>query len=125
MARKGPQSPPSPTLCHRQGSLPPVQLPRAPSNLALSTSRDGAPQLLWAAVPAPHHPLSEKFPLTPNINLSSFSLKSFFLVLSLPDHVTCLLLVWLSDYQLGNALSKGSAEILSDSLLGLIKASVF
>jgi len=37
-------------------------LPRAPSNLALSTSRDGAPQLLWAAVPGPHHPLGNKFP---------------------------------------------------------------
>ena len=29
----------------------PAQLPRAPSNLALSVSRDRAPQLLWAAVP--------------------------------------------------------------------------
>jgi len=27
----------------------------------LSTSRDGAPQLLWAAVPAPHHPHNEEF----------------------------------------------------------------
>ena len=43
--------------CHGQGCPPPVQLPRAPSNLALSTSRDGAPQLLWAAVPVPHRPL--------------------------------------------------------------------
>jgi len=42
-----------------------LRLPRAPSNLALSTSRDGVPQLLWAAVPAPHCPLSKKFP--PNI----------------------------------------------------------
>ena len=32
-----------------------IRLPRAPSNLALIVSRDGAPQLLWAAVPAPHH----------------------------------------------------------------------
>jgi len=31
-----------------------LRLSRAPSNLALSTSRDGAPQLLWAAVPEPH-----------------------------------------------------------------------
>ena len=38
-----------------------LRLPRAPSNLALSASRDGAPQLLWAAVPAPHCPLGEKF----------------------------------------------------------------
>jgi len=30
-----------------------LRLPRAPSNLALSTSRDGAPQLSWAAVPVP------------------------------------------------------------------------
>jgi len=34
-----------------------LRLLRAQSNLALSTSRDGAPQLLWAAVPAPHGPL--------------------------------------------------------------------
>ena len=26
-----------------------LRLPRAPSNLALSASRDGAPQLVWAA----------------------------------------------------------------------------
>ena len=37
-----------------------LRLPRAPSNLALSASRDGAPQLLWAAVPVPHHPLNER-----------------------------------------------------------------
>ena len=39
-----------------------LRLPMAPSNLALHASRDGAPQLLWAAVPAPHRLLSEKFP---------------------------------------------------------------
>jgi len=39
-----------------------LRLPRAPSNLALSASRDGAPQLLWAAVPASHHPLGKEFP---------------------------------------------------------------
>jgi len=32
-----------------------LRLPRAPSSLALSASRDGAPQLLWAAVPVPHY----------------------------------------------------------------------
>jgi len=37
-----------------------LRLPRAPSNLALSTSWDGAPQLLWAAVPAPHCPLRKE-----------------------------------------------------------------
>jgi len=42
-----------------------LRLPRAPSKLALSISRDGAPQVLWAAVPAPHCPLSEELP--PNI----------------------------------------------------------
>ena len=31
-----------------------LRQPRAPSNLALNTSRDGAPWLLWAAVPASH-----------------------------------------------------------------------
>jgi len=42
-----------------------LKLLRAPSNPALSASRDGAPQLLWAAVPGPHYPLSKEFP--PNI----------------------------------------------------------
>jgi len=41
--------------------LPPYD-EAAPSNLALSTSRDGAPTALWAAVPVPHHPLSKEFP---------------------------------------------------------------
>jgi len=35
---------------------------RVPSNLALRASRDGTPQLLWAAVPVPHHPWNETFP---------------------------------------------------------------
>jgi len=42
-----------------------LSLPRASSNLALSTSRDGALTPLWAAVPVPHHPLGEEF--LPNI----------------------------------------------------------
>ena len=42
-----------------------LRLPRAASKLVLSASRDGAPQLLWAAVPVPHHPLSKD--LLPNI----------------------------------------------------------
>ena len=32
-----------PPPCHGQGCHPPVQLPRASSNLALSASKDGAP----------------------------------------------------------------------------------
>ena len=55
---EGPHSPPSPNPCRPHQ----LRLPRAPSNLALSASRDGAPQLLWAAVPAPHRPLSENLP---------------------------------------------------------------
>jgi len=42
-----------------------VRLLRARSDLALNASRDGHPQLLWAAVPGPHCPLSKEFP--PNI----------------------------------------------------------
>jgi len=38
-----------------------LRLLRAPSNLALSASSDGAPQLLWAAGPAPHHSLRKEF----------------------------------------------------------------
>ena len=37
-----------------------LRLPRAPSNLALSASRDGAPQLLWAAVPETSMPSGER-----------------------------------------------------------------
>ena len=44
-----------PTPSHGQGCPPPAQAAHGPSNLAWSTSRDGAPQLLWAAVPGPHH----------------------------------------------------------------------
>ena len=42
-----------------------LRLPRAPSNLALSACRGGAPQLHWAAVSVSHHSLSKKF--LPNI----------------------------------------------------------
>ena len=42
-----------------------LRLLRTPSNPALSTSRDGVPQLLWAAMPATHHPLWKEF--LPNI----------------------------------------------------------
>jgi len=38
-----------------------IRLPRAASNLALSASRDGAPQLLWEAVPQPCCPLGKEF----------------------------------------------------------------
>jgi len=49
-----------PTPLPWAGLQPPDQAAQGPiqlSNVALSTSRDGAPQLLWA----PHHPLSKKF----------------------------------------------------------------
>jgi len=42
-----------------------LRLPRAPPLLDLNASRDGAPQLLWAAVPGPHCPLSKEFPANP------------------------------------------------------------
>jgi len=50
---EGTSEPTYPNPCHGQGCPHQLRLPRAPSNLALSASRDGAPQLLWAAVPAP------------------------------------------------------------------------
>jgi len=70
-----------------QGCPHQLRLPKAPSNLALSTSRDG------------HHSFSghlcqcfttlwvKNFFLTNNLNLSSFSLKPLLLVLSLSDCV--------------------------------------
>jgi len=56
---------PVPTPCHGLDAHHQTRLLRAPSNLTLSTSRDGAPTALWAAVPVPHHPLSKEF--LPNI----------------------------------------------------------
>jgi len=46
----------------------------------MSTSRDGAPQLLWAAVPRLHHPLSKQQPPTLFRTAASLSLPmtSFF-----------------------------------------------
>jgi len=41
---------------------PQIRLPRAPSNLAFGTSRDGTSTALWAAVSGTHHSLAEKFP---------------------------------------------------------------
>ena len=54
---KGPQNLSSPSSCHGLAAPYQLRLPRAPSHLALGTSRDGAPTALWAAVPGPHHPL--------------------------------------------------------------------
>ena len=59
---EGPQSPQGPISAVGRAAPHQLRLPRAPSNLALSASRDGAPQLLWAAVPAPHCPLGKEFP---------------------------------------------------------------
>jgi len=50
-----------PTPCHRLVATHQLRLPRAPSNLALSTSRDGASTALWAAVPRPHLSLRKGF----------------------------------------------------------------
>ena len=88
---KGPGSThhPNPTPAMGRAAPHQLRLPRAPFNLALSTSRDGAPQLLWAAGPAPHCPFCEKLPLTSNLNLFSFSLKSYSLVLSLSTNCNC------------------------------------
>jgi len=63
-----------------------LRLPMASSNLALSASRDGAPQLLWAAVPAPHCPPRKEFLRTSNLSFLSFGLKLLPIFLSLSDH---------------------------------------
>ena len=64
---------------------PPGQAAQSPS-MALDTSRDGAPTALFAG-PGPHHLLGEDFPIVPNPNFPSFSLKPFPLFVSLPVHV--------------------------------------
>ena len=62
---------------------PAAQLPRAPSILALSTSRDGASQLLWAAVPVTHHPLSEfKIASTASYSVTVHLLGTIFLCIT-------------------------------------------
>jgi len=61
---------PVPTPAMGRAATHHVRLPRAPSSPALSASRDGAPQLLWAAVPEPHRPLSKEF--LPDIGISSY-----------------------------------------------------
>jgi len=72
---KGAQSPPTPTPAMGRAAPHQLRLPSAPSNLALSASTgDGAPQLLWAAVPAPHLPLGKNFHLTAKLNLPSYLL---------------------------------------------------
>jgi len=40
---------------------PTAEAAQGTTSLALSTSGDGNPQLLWAAVPAPQCPLSREF----------------------------------------------------------------
>jgi len=40
---------PVPTPCHGLVATHQIRLPRAPSNLALKASRDGASTALWAA----------------------------------------------------------------------------
>jgi len=46
-------------LCHGLAAPHQLRLPRAPSNLALSISKDEAPTALWAAVSGTHLPLSK------------------------------------------------------------------
>jgi len=72
----------TPTPAMGRAALYQLRLPRAPSNLALSTSRDGASQFLWEAVP-----YRERISPVSSPNLPSFSLKPFPLILSLSAHV--------------------------------------
>lgn len=51
-----------PTPSHRQACQLLEPAAHSPS-VALSTSRDAGPAALWAAVPQPHHPPSNKSPL--------------------------------------------------------------
>ena len=61
-----------------------IRLPRAPSNLALNTSRDRSSTALPGKLFQCFTTLSVKnFPLTSNLNLPSFSLKPFPLLLAL------------------------------------------
>jgi len=50
----GTSKPTHSNLCHGLVVPNQIRLSRAPSSLALGTSRDGASTFLWAAVPGPH-----------------------------------------------------------------------
>jgi len=75
--------------CFGQGCPQKLRLPRAPSNLAFSASRDGAPTTSLGSLCQCLITLCEKksFVLTSDLNLPSFSLN--FLTLSLSDCVKC------------------------------------
>ena len=70
------------------GALPPSRSGwnRALSNMAWSVCRDGHPRPLWAAVPGPHHPPSEEFPLTVPLASTFLRSKPLPLVPSPSDH---------------------------------------
>jgi len=115
-----------------------IRLPRAPSNLALNTSRDGSFTASLGSLCQCHATLCVKnFFLTSNIYLYSFSLKPFSFVLSLPDHVKVILsttvpsstllpspnTLWLSreaepgEYHTGQGLSADGKVLLGASPL--------
>ena len=74
--------------CHGLVATHQTRLLRAPSNLALKTSRDEAFTTSLGSLLQCLTILSVKnFPLTSNLNLSPFSLKPVPFVLSLPTHV--------------------------------------
>ena len=100
-----------------QGWQPPDRLPRAPFNLALNAFRDGTSTTsmgslfkclttLWV----PH------FFLTSSLNLSSFSLKPFPLVLSLSNHVKCQLPSCLyTPFKYWKATTRSACSLLTES----------
>jgi len=61
---EGPLQPTQPQPLPWAGCPPPAEAAQGPTQPGLSTSRDGAPTLLWAAVPGPRHPSSpsKEFP---------------------------------------------------------------
>ena len=70
--------------CHEQGHLHQTRLLRAPTNLALNTSREGADTASLGNLGQCFTTLMVKnFFLLSNLNLPSFSLQPFLLVLSL------------------------------------------
>ena len=83
-SQKGPQSPPTPTpaVGRAAPSSSGCPGPHPTWPWARAPSRDGTPQLLWAAVPS-----RERISPASSSNLPSFSLKPFPLILSLLDRV--------------------------------------
>ena len=109
---------PAPTRAVCRAASHQLKLPRAPSNLVFSASRDGAPTASLGSCASVSLPSElKKFFLVSNLNVPSFSLKLFALVLSLLDcmqsqSVSCLLSTRKLQWVLSGAFPPQKSQLL-------------